>query len=116
ALRKESDAIKPPQVPIMRDLPPDKARVSKLFNKGNYLEAGEKVAPAVPGSFNPWPDGAPTNRLGVAQWLMSPENPLTARVTANRLWAQMFGIGLVETEEDFGTQGSLPSHPELLDW
>ena len=115
-LRKELDGVKPPQVPIMRDFPPDKARVSHFLNKGNYLDPGDAVSPAAPGAFNAWPAGAPTNRLGVVQWLMSPENPLTARVTANRLWAQLFGVGLVETEEDFGTQGSLPSHPELLDW
>ena len=116
AVRKELDGIKPAQVPVMRDLPPDKARVSHLLNKGNYLDPGGAVLPAAPVAFLAWPTGAPTNRLGVAQWLMSPENPLTARVTANRIWAQLFGTGLVETEEDFGTQGSLPSHPELLDW
>lgn len=115
-LQKELDAIKPLQLPIMRDFAADKRRVSRLLNKGNYLDPGDTVAAAVPASFNPWPAAAPTNRLGVAKWLMSPENPLTARVMANRFWAQLFGVGLVETEEDFGTQGSLPTHPELLDW
>ena len=115
-LQKQLDAIKPAQLPVMRDLAADKQRVTRFLNKGNYLEPGEELTPAIPAAFNAWPAGAPTNRLGVAQWLMSPDNPLTARVTANRLWAQMFGLGLVETEEDFGTQGSMPSHPELLDW
>ncbi len=116
SLRKELETIKPPQVPIMRDLPADKRRLTRLLNKGDFLDPGEKVSAAIPAAFDFWPAGAPTNRLGVAQWLMSPENPLTARVTANRLWAQIFGLGIVETEEDFGTQGNLPSHPELLDW
>jgi hypothetical protein len=115
-VQKELDAIKPPQLPIMREFASDKRRVTHLLNKGNFLDPGDEVSAAIPAAFNAWPAGAPTNRLGVAKWLMSPENPLTARVTANRLWAQMFGMGLVETEEDFGTQGSLPSHPELLDW
>lgn len=116
SLQKDLDGIQPPQLPIMRDLAADKARSTRRLNKGNYLEPDEEVFPAVPAAFHPWPAGAPTNRLGVALWLVSPENPLTARVVANRFWAQIFGRGIVETEEDFGTQGSLPSHPELLDW
>lgn len=115
-LKKELGAIKPAAVPIMRDLPTKELRVSHLLNKGNYLDPGEEVSAAVPVAFHPWPAGAPTNRLGMAKWLMSPDNPLTARVMANRFWAQLFGVGLVETEEDFGTQGFLPTHPELLDW
>jgi hypothetical protein len=84
--------------------------------KGNHLDPGAKVEPGVPAAFHPLPGGAPPDRLGLARWLVDPRNPLTARVAVNRLWAQVFGIGLVETEEDFGTQGEPPSHPELLDW
>ncbi len=103
-------------VPIMRELPHDKQRVTRLMNKGNFLDLGDSVAPGVPAALHSWPEGAPTNRIGVARWLMSPDNPLTARVAVNRIWAELFGVGLVETVEDFGTQGTLPSHPELLDW
>jgi mono/diheme cytochrome c family protein len=87
-----------------------------LRERGNYLTKGEKVYAAAPRSLHPWPDDAPYNRLGLARWLVSHENPLTARVTVNRIWEQFFGRGIVETSEDFGTQSSPPSHPELLDW
>ncbi len=115
-LKKQMAAIKPVMVPVMKELAAAERRTSHLLNKGSYLSPGDEVTPGIPAAFNPWPANAPTNRLGVARWLMSPENPLTARVTANRFWAQFFGTGIVETEEDFGTQGTLPSHPELLDW
>jgi len=114
--RRELTALNGTPLPVMRELPPAKQRKSHLLNKGNYLDPGEEVSPSVLAAFHPLPDGTPTNRLGLARWLVSPENPLTARVVVNRLWAQLFGAGLVETEEDFGTQGTLPSHPELLDW
>jgi len=84
--------------------------------KGNFLNLGEKAEPGVPAALHPQPKDAPLNRLAVAQWLFDANNPLTARVAVNRYWAALFGVGLVETEEDFGTQGEMPSHPELLDW
>jgi mono/diheme cytochrome c family protein len=115
-LRKDLDDIKPVALPVMRELAADKRRETHILNKGNFLDPGEKVEPGVPAAFHPFPSGAPADRLGLAQWLVSRDNPLTARVAVNRLWAQLFGIGIVETEEDFGTQGSLPSHRELLDW
>jgi hypothetical protein len=108
-----------PQVatlPVMQELPADKRRTTRVMLKGNFLNPGETVEPGVPAKFHPLPPGAPPNRLGVAQWLFHPDNPLTARVAVNRFWAQLWGTGIVETEEDFGTQGELPSHPDLLDW
>jgi hypothetical protein len=103
-------------VPVMRELPAEQRRTTQIFEGGNWLVKGDTVAPGVPGTMPPLPQGSPANRLGLSQWLVSPENPLTARVTVNRFWAQLFGTGIVETLEDFGTQGSAPSHPELLDW
>jgi hypothetical protein len=100
----------------MRELPPEKRRMTQVHNRGNFLDRGEEVSPGLPAAFGSFPAGAPTNRLGVAEWLVSAENPLTARVAVNRAWSRIFGIGLVETEEDFGAQGSAPTHPELLDW
>ena len=101
---------------IMRELPMEKRRHTRIYERGNYLTPGAEVEAATPEAFPPMPAAWPTNRLGFAQWLVSPENPLTARVQVNRFWARLFGKGIVETEEDFGTQGALPSHPELLDW
>ncbi len=105
-----------PTLPVMVELPADKHRETRVLIKGNFLNRGDPVEPGIPAAFHPLPEGMPSNRLGVARWLTDPNNPLTARVTVNRFWAQLFGTGLVETEEDFGTQGELPSHPELLDW
>ncbi len=114
--RLERDRPETPTVPVMVELSKDKLRITKLLRKGNFLDPGDPVAPGVPRSLHPLPSGSPANRLSLAKWLMDRKNPLTARVAVNRYWAQLFGAGIVETEEDFGTQGELPSHPALLDW
>lgn len=109
-------AIQPKKVPVMEELPADSSRKSHVFVRGNWLVQGEEVRPNVPHALNQSISGSPSNRLELAQWLVNENNPLTARVMVNRFWEQLFGRGLVETLEDFGSQGSLPSHPELLDW
>ena len=85
-------------------------------HRGEYLQPKEKVEPELPEFLHAWPADMPKNRLGFARWLVSPENPLTARVIVNRHWAAFFGRGIVATVDDFGMQGSPPDHPELLDW
>jgi hypothetical protein len=112
----EKSRPKPPPLPVMAELPPERHRQTFVMVKGNFLDKGDKVEPGLPSSFPPLPPGAAPDRLGVAKWLVSPDNPLTARVAVNRFWGQLWGTGIVATEEDFGTQGELPSHPELLDW
>ena len=94
----------------------EQPRETFILERGVYNKPGEKVTANVPGALPGFRDGLPDNRLGLARWLTSPTHPLTARVYVNRLWQQMFGVGLVKTVEDFGSQGEWPSHPELLDW
>lgn len=103
------------KTPIMQENPADFRRRTQVFDRGNWLTKGKEVQPGTP-KFLPSFAAYPKNRLGLAQWLVSPQNPLTARVTVNRFWEQLFGYGLVESLEDFGSQGFKPSHPELLDW
>lgn len=102
---------------VMEERPGAAAEVFVL-TRGEYdkPDKNRKVLPNVPAALPPLPAAAPANRLALAKWLCAPEHPLTARVTVNRFWQQLFGIGLVATSEDFGAQGEWPSHPELLDW
>jgi hypothetical protein len=103
-----------PTTLVMQEMP--SPRKTHLLTRGQYDHTAEEVVPGVPASLSKWPNDAPPNRLGFAKWLVSKENPLTARVAVNRLWMQCFGEGLVRTVNDFGSQGEAPSHPELLDW
>lgn len=113
AIKKELDEIKPTTTLIMVE---KESRETHIHKRGNFKTPGESVEIGTPGVLNSLPDNAPKNRLGLAYWLIDRSNPLTARVAVNRWWAEMFGRGLVATEEDFGTQGDLPSHPQLLDY
>jgi hypothetical protein len=114
AVKKQLAAQKPAtSVPIMRDMA--KKRVTNIQHRGNYLDKGAVVAEGLPAVFNPKEIKAP-NRLTLAKWLVDSENPLTSRVIANRYWEAIFGVGIVISSEEFGSQGERPSHPELLDW
>ena len=103
-----------PDIAVMREMP--EPRPTFVLERGVYDSHGERVFPDTPGVLPPFPADAPRNRLGLAQWLATPDHPLTARVAVNRYWQMMFGEGLVRTPEDFGNQGDAPTHPELLDW
>ncbi len=99
---------------VMKELPAP--RDAFLLVRGEYDKKGDKVEAGLPAVFPPLPAGAPTNRLGLARWLVDPANPLAGRVWVNRQWEKFFGVGLVKTTENFGSQADHPSHPELLDW
>jgi len=101
---------------VLQERPPENPRPTFIHHRGEFLQPTEQVEPQVPEALPPLPDDAPANRLSFARWLVSGENPLTARVVVNRHWAAFFGTGIVPTLGDFGMQGDLPSHPKLLDW
>ena len=104
------------RLPVIESVAPHLERPTHVFIRGNWLDKDAGLQhPGIPALFGKLPAGAPADRLAFARWLVSAENPLTARVAVNRLWEQLFGRGLVETLEDFGSSGSKPSHPELLD-
>jgi mono/diheme cytochrome c family protein len=114
-LKKQLAAIPAVNTPVMKELPDGKKRVTKLHVRGNFLDQAQVVQPGVPAFLPSLPKASPS-RLALARWLVAAENPLTARVAVNRYWEQLFGVGLLDTPDDFGIRGKLPNHPELLDW
>lgn len=112
-LERQVEQLAPDRTLVMREL--DKPRLSTVFERGDYRSPGPTVTPGTPAVLHGLPAGPP-NRLTLARWLVATDNPLTARVTVNRWWAELFGQGIVPTVEDFGLKGGEPSHPELLDW
>ena len=116
AVKKELDQLKPETTLVMVEM--DKSRTSNIFKRGNFLTKGAEVQPDVPAILHGLPNarGIERTRETFARWLVDRDNPLVARVTVNRWWAELFGRGIVSTVEDFGTQGEPPTHPRLLDW
>ena len=112
ALRTAEDEVR--EVSVMRES--HKPVSAYILTRGDYTSLGEKVGRETPDWLPPFPANQPQNRLGFAKWLLSPDHPLTARVTINRIWQEIFGTGIVATSDNFGLQGEQPSHPELLDW
>ncbi|QNN25478.1 DUF1553 domain-containing protein [Planctomycetales bacterium ZRK34] len=115
-VRQQVDQVEKdiPTTLVMKERP--EPRQAWVLKRGQYDQHGDEVQRITPAALPPMADGLPRNRLGFAKWLVDPKHPLTARVAVNRMWQQCFGTGIVETSEDFGSQGSPPSHPELLDW
>jgi Protein of unknown function (DUF1553)/Protein of unknown function (DUF1549)/Planctomycete cytochrome C len=116
SLEKRITELKPVTVPVMKELPVKEQRVTRVQLRGNWQALDATVTPGTPAGLHPLPPGAKPDRMTMARWLVARDNPLTARVIMNRLWESFFGLGIVATSEDFGAQGELPSHPELLDW
>jgi hypothetical protein len=116
-LTRRLQKIRSVETPVMAEQEAYEKRDTLEFERGNFLtKTGPALTPDVPGLFPKLPAGAPRNRLTLAKWFFSPEQPLTARTAVNRYWEQLFGTGIVETLENFGSVGEEPSHPELLDW
>ena len=116
AARRARDdlAEKPQEIMVMRELPQPKT--AYVLTRGDYDKRGEPVEPNTPAALPPFPAEQPKNRLGLARWLTDPDHPLLARVTVNRVWQSLFGLGLVMSPEDLGSQSTRPEYPELLDW
>lgn len=112
ALSDSMEKIK--EIMVMQEMP--KRKKAYILKRGNYDAPGDEVFPNTPEFILKFPENLPKNRYGLAQWLTHEDNPLTARVAVNRFWQNFFGVGLVKTTEDFGNQGEMPSHPQLLDW
>ena len=116
AVRSDYNNYRGDQLPRVMIMSDDKPRESFVLSRGEYLKPTDKVTFNTPAFLPPLSGDAPRNRLGLAQWLMSPDHPLTARVQINRMWQNLFGLGIVKTTEDFGVQSEYPIHLDLLDW
>ncbi|MFN3189965.1 MAG: PSD1 and planctomycete cytochrome C domain-containing protein [Aureliella sp.] len=114
-LKRKRSKIRSVMIPVLRERASEFTRPSYVFERGNFLVKGDQVEPNTPQFLPPLAEAEAPARLRLANWIASPENPLTARVTVNRFWGSLFGTGIVETQEDFGSSGASPSHPELLD-
>lgn len=115
-LRNELNGYRQDQIPRVMVMSDAQPRVTSILDRGEYLKPTDAVSFATPGFLPPLPAGAPANRLGLAQWLVSADQPLTSRVQVNRMWQHFFGTGIVKTAEDFGVQSEYPIHGPLLDW